>query len=68
MAERVLQVPERLGDDEPAEVGGEVGQGVSPTAGPWNQVLLCLSVFWNSNLMGKTSVATTHVRLPRPRL
>ena len=36
VAEGVLQIPERLGDDEPAEVGCQVGQGVSPTAGPWN--------------------------------
>ena len=34
VAERLLQVPEGLGDEEPAEVGGEVGQGVSPAAGP----------------------------------
>ena len=34
MAEGLLQVPERLGDDEPAEVGGEVGEGVRPSAGP----------------------------------
>ena len=32
VAERVLQISERLGDDKPAEVGGQVGQGVSPTA------------------------------------
>ena len=30
----LLQVPERLGHDEPAEVGGEVGEGVRPAAGP----------------------------------
>ena len=34
VAERLLQVPEGLGDEEPAEVGGEVGQGVRPSAGP----------------------------------
>ena len=34
MAERLLQVPEGLGHDEPAEVGDQVGQGVRPTAGP----------------------------------
>ena len=33
MAERLLQVPEGLGHDEPAEVGDQVGQGVRPTAG-----------------------------------
>ena len=31
VAERVLQISERLGDDKPAEVGGQVSQGVSPT-------------------------------------
>ena len=34
VAERLLQVPEGLGHDEPAEVGGEVGQGVRPPTGP----------------------------------
>ena len=31
VAERVLQISERLGDDKPAEVGGQVGKRVSPT-------------------------------------
>ena len=34
MAERLLQVSEGLGHDEPAEVGDQVGQGVRPTTGP----------------------------------
>ena len=29
-----LQVPESLGDKEPTDVGGEVGEGVRPAAGP----------------------------------
>ena len=33
VAERLLQVSEGLGHDEPAEVGDQVGQGVRPTAG-----------------------------------
>ena len=81
VAKGLLQVSEGLGHDEPAEVGDQVGQGVRPTAGPGHQclhlkgnlpwggifhhmVLRCL-IF---HLMGRTSVATTHVRLPRPRL
>ena len=32
--ERLLQVSEGLRHDEPAEVGDQVGQGMSPTAGP----------------------------------
>ena len=42
VAEGLLQVPEGLGDEEPAEVGGEVGQGVSPAAGPEQELLLNL--------------------------
>ena len=34
VAERLLQVSEGLGHDEPAEVGDQVGQGVRPTTGP----------------------------------
>ena len=34
VAKEVLEIPEGLEDEEPAEVGGEVGQGVGPTAGP----------------------------------
>ena len=34
VAEILLQVPEGLGHDEPAEVGGEVGQGVRPATRP----------------------------------
>ena len=33
-AELLLQVLERLGDDEPAEVGGQVGDGVGVASGP----------------------------------
>ena len=33
-AELLLQVLERLGDDEPAEVGGQVGDGVGVATGP----------------------------------
>ena len=34
VAEGLLQVPERLGHEEPAEVRGEVGEGVRPTSRP----------------------------------
>ena len=39
VAERLLQVPEGLGDEEPAEVGGEVGKGVRPPTGVHGQHL-----------------------------
>ena len=79
--ERLLQVSEGLRHDEPTEVGDQVGQGVRPTAGPGHQCLhLKGNLPWGEifhrmslrslifHLMGRTSVATTHVRLPRPRL
>ena len=34
VAEGLLQVSEGLRHDEPAEVGGKVGEGVGPAAGP----------------------------------
>ena len=42
VAKGVLKVPEGFGHQEPAEVGGEVGQGVSPAAGPEQELLLNL--------------------------
>ena len=56
VAERLLQVSEGLGHDEPAEVGDQVGQGVSPTAGSEiHEFKRQVAIQDNFHLMGNSS-------------
>lgn len=67
----ILKVLEGLGHNEPAEVGGNIGNGVSPATRSVRKDLFIqyhrLIQEW-IYFSTRTSVAITQVRLPMPRL